>query len=118
MNYLWILTLGSIGVSLRFAADRVLHLDSFPLATFIVNLLGCFLAGYFFTQETSALRSGLLIGLCGSLTTFSALILQVLVMLRGEEYLKAFGYLFVSQVIGLILAWLGTRVGRTYPLSF
>jgi fluoride exporter len=69
---------------------------SWPWATFIANVAGAFLLGYFATRlqerlPVSAYRRPLLgTGFCGALTTFSTVQLELVQMLsRGEDGLAA-----------------------------
>lgn len=104
-----VLLLGALGVGLRFGADLLIRVTEFPLATIVVNLIGCFIAGYLFTSS-HPLRIPLMVGLCGGLTTFSALIIQCLQMLREGMVLKAGIYLLGSVVLGLLAAWTGMKI--------
>lgn len=107
------LFLGLIGVGVRFYADEYFKWDYIPLSTFIVNLAGCFIAGWVFTSTafSSSGKTAVLIGFCGGLTTFSALILQSLQMIRSGDWIKAIAYLMISQLFGLLCAWAGMKFG-------
>ncbi|MGI9136569.1 MAG: fluoride efflux transporter FluC [Candidatus Nanopelagicales bacterium] len=65
----------AIGAPSRFILDRwmVGHAPTkrFPWSLLLVNVLGSALAGAAFAVTTGNLRVFLLVGLCGSLTTFS-----------------------------------------------
>lgn len=72
---------GSIGSSLRYLTGvwfAKAYQTSFPLATFAVNIIGCFLIGLFYAFAdrynwfNSEWRLLLITGFCGGLTTFSA----------------------------------------------
>ena len=64
---------------------------AWPWATFIVNIAGAFLLGYFTTRlqerlPLSAYRRPLLgTGFCGALTTFSTMQLELLRMLDADD---------------------------------
>jgi CrcB protein len=103
--------LGVLGVGLRFLADSFLRMDQFPLATFSVNILGCFLAGAIFSSGLHPdTRLALIVGFCGGLTTFSSLIIQCLQFMKDGLFLKAFAYLAASLIFGLVAAWAGMRI--------
>jgi CrcB protein len=78
-----------------------------PWATFIVNVAGTFLLGYFATRlqerlPLSAYRRPLLgTGFCGALTTFSTVQVEVLGMLDADQLGLAAGYVAASVVAGL-----------------
>ena len=112
---------GALGSCLRFwvshwvAAQAPRH---FYLATLAVNLIGClaigFLATWFLTRADLplALRTGILTGVLGGLTTFSSFSLEVLRLLEQGRWGMALGYLLTSVVGGLLAAWLGMSLAR------
>jgi fluoride exporter len=91
---------------------------SWPWATFIVNLAGAFLLGYFATRlqerlPLSAYRRPLLgTGLCGALTTFSTMQLELLRMLDRGEIGLALGYAGASAAGGFGAVWIATALVR------
>ncbi len=109
-----VLCLGTLGVGLRYFADLVLRSSTFPLATFTVNVLGCFIAGWIFSQQIlgAVPKTAALVGFCGGLTTFSAMIIQSLELMKNGEYLKAIFYLLISQLAGLLAAYVGMKIAH------
>ena len=108
---------GALGsVSRYLLSGWVLHhtVDwRFPLGTFLVNVLGCFvigvLAGFavkddFFSPEA---RLFLFTGIIGGFTTFSAFSLETFYLLRRAELLVAGSYVLLSITVGLFALWLG-----------
>lgn len=89
-----------------------------PWATFIANVAGAFLLGYFVTRlqerlPPSSYRRPLLgTGLCGALTTFSALQLELLGMLDQGAWALALAYAAASIVAGFLAVALATGVTR------
>lgn len=87
-----------------------------PTGTLAVNLLGCVAIGLLATlfQERLAvdpvLRSGLLIGVLGGFTTFSAFGWETLGLLRAGNVLLAGAYVVASVAVGLVGVWLGIAV--------
>ncbi len=116
MTWLYVTTFGIIGVSLRFLIDYLtINLKaSFPWQTLIINLIGCFMAGIVFKHSGlhPSLKTGLLVGLCGGLTTFSALSLQTYALLDSGEVVSAIGYVLASQVLGLLAIYFGVFFGK------
>jgi fluoride exporter len=89
-----------------------------PWATFGVNIAGAFLLGYFATRlqerlPLSAYRRPLLgTGLCGALTTFSTMQLELLRMLDHGRAGLAFGYAAASVAAGFAAVWAATAMVR------
>jgi CrcB protein len=89
-----------------------------PWATFIVNVAGAFLLGYFTTRlqerlPLSAYRRPLLgTGLCGGLTTFSTMQLELLRMLDAGDVALAAAYALVSVAAGFLAVALATNLVR------
>lgn len=54
-------------------------------------------------------------GLCGALTTFSTLQIEVITLVRNEHVLLGITYLLVSVVVGLLAVYLTTVVVRRVP---
>ena len=111
---------GALGAVGRFWLGGVLlrHLGSgFPWGTLVVNLLGSFAAGFIAIwlegRGPSALywRAFLIVGVLGALTTYSSLVLEMLLFARGGRGGTALAYLGITLVAGLALVWAGARVG-------
>ena len=87
--------------------------ETFPWGTLVVNLIVSFLAGaiYYLAEErfliSPTLRSIILIGLLGGLTTFSSYGLQTFTLLRDGEMGLATLNVAVSNVLGLFMVWAG-----------
>jgi CrcB protein len=91
---------------------------SWPWATFAVNLVGAFLLGYFVTRlqerlPVSAYRRPLLgTGLCGGLTTFSTMQVELLHMLDAGRVGLALAYAVLSPLAGFLAVVLATNLVR------
>jgi fluoride exporter len=89
-----------------------------PWVTFAVNVAGAFMLGYFATRlqerlPLSAYRRPLLgTGLCGALTTFSTMQLELLRMLDRGSVGLAIGYAAASVLTGFGAVWLSTGLVR------
>ena len=83
-----------------------------------MNLVGCLVLGYLAAAAWSAraelpITLGLGTGFCGSLTTFSALTVDVAQMARDSDWGYAVGYLAASVAGGLALAVMGAALRKT-----
>jgi fluoride exporter len=92
--------------------------SSWPWVTFAVNLIGAFLLGYFATRlqerlPLSSYRRPLLgTGLCGGLTTFSTMQVELLTMIDARHLGLAVGYASASVVGGYAAIHLATAMVR------
>lgn len=99
------------------------HTGRWPWATFVVNIAGAFLLGYFTTRlqerlPVSAYRRPLLgTGLCGALTTFSTMQLEVLRMLDRDGTGLALTYALVSVAGGFLAVAVATNLVRRARLA-
>ncbi len=112
---------GGLGSALRFALVSLIKPSApdFPLGTLAVNLLGCALIGALAgaLQESPLGRSSTLwlllaIGVLGGFTTFSALAIETVDMLRDGRNGSAVAYVLLSNVGGLMLAAAGWWVAQ------
>lgn len=115
-----ILAGGFLGAIARAELVEALPHDpgEWPWATFAVNVAGAFLLGYFVTRlqerlPLSAYRRPFLgTGLCGALTTFSTMQLELLRMLDGSHVSLAAGYAGASIVAGFLAVAVATNLVR------
>jgi CrcB protein len=95
---------------------------AWPWATFAVNVLGAFLLGYFVTRLQERLpparyrRPFLATGLCGALTTFSTVQIELLRMLDHGHVGLAIGYAAASVAAGFVAVAVATSVTRRVRL--
>lgn len=116
---------GFVGAVARAALAEGLPTDpgEWPWGTFVVNVLGAFLLGYFATRlqerlPLSSYRRPLLgTGVCGALTTFSAMQIELLNMLDSERYLLAGAYALVSVAAGFAAVAVATNLVRGARVS-
>jgi CrcB protein len=111
---------GALGTVARAALGTFAAPDParWPWPTFVVNILGAFLLGYFTTRllerlPVSSYRRPLLgTGLCGGLTTFSTMQVETIKMLEHHNYGLAISYTAASLVAGLFAVYLATTLVR------
>ena len=114
---------GAAGCVLRYATGLLVAPQTiawrFPVATFVVNVLGCLIAGLLIgLAETRAfltpdLRILLFTGFLGGFTTFSAFGVETVSLLQKGELLVAIGYVGLSALCGLAALWAAVKTGGT-----
>jgi fluoride exporter len=116
---------GFVGAAARAELAQALPTGTgqWPWATFIVNIVGAFLLGYFTTRlqerlPLSAYRRPLLgTGFCGGLTTFSTMQIELLGMLDAGQLTLALGYAAASILAGFAAVALATNLVRRARLT-
>ena len=111
---------GAVGSVARYRLSGwVLHraIDwTFPLGTFVVNVVGCLCVGLlaglavkedFFSPDVRLL---LFTGLMGGFTTFSAFGLETFYLLRRGEYLIAGSNMVLSMGVGMLALFAGYQL--------
>ncbi|MDP4083694.1 MAG: fluoride efflux transporter CrcB [Bacillota bacterium] len=120
MGYLFVGLGGIVGALLRFLigiimVERWTH--SFPLATLLINLIGCFFLGWltYYVFQLKVLPSHITVaigtGFVGAFTTFSTFSVETVQLMTAAKWGVAFSYIFISLFGGLIFAGLGYRIG-------
>ncbi len=106
--------LGRVGLAQSFPAGA----GNWPWATFAVNMAGALMIGYVVTRlqerlPVSTLRRPLLgTGLCGALTTFSTVQIELLRMVDEHRIGLAVGYLAASVVGGYLAVFASSAAVR------
>ena len=112
---------GFVGTLARYWLSGVIarrYGETFPFGTLAVNALGCFIIGflfYFFYDRSLAEptpRTVVFIGLLGGFTTFSSYGLQTFTLLRDGEVLLALANVAASNILCLVLVWLGYTLAK------
>jgi fluoride exporter len=111
---------GALGTLARAAlAEAYPHAaTAWPWPTFAVNVVAAFLLGYFVTRlqerlPLSSYRRPLLgTGVCGGLSTFSTMQVEILKMLSAHAYELAAGYAVASIAAGYAALHLATAIVR------
>jgi CrcB protein len=105
---------GGIGSIMRFLisnyTQKLWNINVFPMGTFIVNMLGCFLIGVLssaFLKVDNDLKFLLITGFCGGFTTFSAFSAENYSLFQGGNYFILTLYIALSVVVGLLSVFLG-----------
>lgn len=112
---------GGIGSSLRYLTSVTIHKfygSTFPLATFVVNSIGCFIFGLLFAyfskqaEQSEQLRFFLITGFCGGFTTFSAFSAENFQLIESGNYFIPAINITVSVLLGIAAVFLGIQIGR------
>jgi fluoride exporter len=111
---------GTVGTVARAALATLTVPDpaAWPWPTFVANIVGSFLLGYFSTRLLERLpvssypRPLWGTGFCGGLTTFSTMQVETMRMLEHQHYGLAAAYTVVSLAAGLISVHLATGLVR------
>jgi len=120
-KWLYLIGGGILGTLARYVLAGVVYQKigtDFPYGTLIVNLVGCFLVGFFdsiFQAKflfNPILRIFLMVGFCGAFTTFSTFMLETSNLIRDGETLRAFLNVMLSVIVGFIVFRLGVLLGE------
>ena len=113
---------GFIGSVLRYicsiACSKIL-ISNFPIGTFFVNILGCFLIGLLINSSIINLSNYylnelLIIGLLGGFTTFSTFGLESYNLIKNGFTAMSIVYIIASIVFGLIAIYIGSKLNGDF----
>jgi fluoride exporter len=112
---------GATGAVLRYLVSVVTskyYMATFPLATLLVNSVGCLLIGVFIGLFSKSiltnpeLRLLLITGFCGGFTTFSAFAQENISLMQSNNPGTAILYTIVSIVTCFTFVWVGQLIIR------
>jgi CrcB protein len=124
MTHFFLVALGgAVGSTCRYylsslIAQRVTG-GAFPLSTWLVNVLGCLVAGIVlglserFQFLSAEARILIFSGILGGFTTFSAFALETVSLLKQGDLFSALLYVFLSVAIGVSALWLGCALSSS-----
>ena len=90
----------------------------FPLATFVINITGSFIIGFFLTLVAERVSLGLhlrlavSVGFVGAYTTFSTFEYETARLIEERHFMLALLNVVLSVVIGFIAVWGGIIAAR------
>ena len=112
---------GALGAIARYLVGMAIshHLPNHGwLATLSVNIVGCFAMGIMAAiliespSVSPAVRSFVMIGFLGALTTFSSLALDIHILLDKQGFMAGAGYLITSVGLSLAMFFAGMWLFR------
>jgi fluoride exporter len=119
---LWIGLGGFAGSIVRFGfgvvAQKIVGLSQWPLGTFLANAAACFILGILFAYSLrfpdwdQATRTGLMVGFCGGLSTFSTFTMETFQWIQEGRWLMAGLYILCSVVVCFLSLILGMQLQR------
>ena len=112
---------GAIGSIFRFLSHWLTSKyfqSTFPLSTFLVNILGSILIGLFigylgkYFPENHPLKFLLIVGFCGGFTTFSSFALENYNLLQGNQQIIAYLYIIASIILTITAVGFGNYIAK------
>ncbi|WP_164670068.1 fluoride efflux transporter CrcB [Virgibacillus doumboii] len=117
MKLLLVMIGGFFGAISRFALGEWIHTtNGFPLGTFLINLIGCFLLGWFltFVSQKKKIKPEITLtigtGFIGSFTTFSTFSVETLQLIQQGLFSLGLLYISATTILGLVLAYSGRKL--------
>lgn len=120
-KYLAVAAGGAVGAMLRYyltLSGLSRTAQPFPTATFVINITGSFIIGFFLTLVTERvpinphLRLAVAVGFVGAYTTFSTFEYETARLVEGKNFLYGFLYVVLSFAIGFGAVWAGIVLAR------
>ncbi|WP_034691220.1 fluoride efflux transporter CrcB [Kaistella palustris] len=118
-NLFYIFLGGGAGSVLRFLVSnytqKLANVQNFPLGTFVVNIIGCFLIGWltsYYLRADNYFRFLLITGFCGGFTTFSTFSAENLSLWQAGNYGMLFLYVFLSIIVGFAAVYVGLQMAK------
>ncbi|MGI0132983.1 MAG: fluoride efflux transporter FluC [Thermoplasmata archaeon] len=108
---------GALGAVLRFGITGIANTGPFPWGTFVVNVVGCFAAGFLVAvalhpgETTVGTRAFVLTGVLGGFTTLSTFSLETIQLLAGGRWVAGLANLALNGVVCVGATGLGFAVG-------
>ncbi len=121
MNLFAVIVGGGIGAASRYIVT-IWSLkqwgSAFPLGTLIVNVVGCFIIGFFMSAATERWMLNprwclfVVTGFLGGLTTFSSFTYETIKLFDNAEFIAMSLNVITNVIIGLFATWLGIYFSR------
>jgi CrcB protein len=114
---------GAVGPVLRYTIQGWVQRwagEGFPAGTLAVNVVGCLVIGFLAAAFAGPwlvreeYRIGLMVGILGGFTTFSAFGLETFNLANGGQFRLAATNAVLSCMLGFAAVWLGYRVAQRW----
>jgi fluoride exporter len=127
INVLVIFLGAGVGGVLRYAAGLAIarggYVGAFPLATFLVNVVGCLAIGYLMVALAllwpgrEVVRLALMVGVLGGFTTFSSFGRETFELIDQGRPTLAIAYVLLSNAVGIATVFAGYAIGRAIHVA-
>jgi fluoride exporter len=123
LNNIWPVFIGgAFGATARFLVIHYWTINTrpgFPMATIVVNCIGCLLIGILWTAIDKFnlpiwVKLLVITGGLGAFTTFSTYGVDMLMLFERSEFGKTAIYFFISNGLGLFCVWAGLKLSRFF----
>lgn len=120
-KYLAVALGGALGATLRYYLGGTVlarTASPFPTATFVINVTGSFIIGFFLTLATERinisphLRLAIAVGFVGAYTTFSTFEYETMRLIEEGHFTSALLNVVLSVVVGFAAVWGGIALAR------
>lgn len=121
-KYLAVAAGGALGAMLRYYLGGTVLARAgtpFPTATFVINITGSLIIGFFLTLATERLhisplwRLAVAVGFVGAYTTFSTFEYETARLVEDGDFLHALLNIILSVTLGFAAVWAGIILART-----
>jgi CrcB protein len=115
---------GFLGASARYLLGGAIYRwlpATFPWATFVINVTGCFGIGFIVALAEERMLLGpttrlfLTVGVLGGYTTFSTFGYETIALLRESSFGSAALNVLGQVALGLLAVWAGALAARILP---
>lgn len=122
-KYLAVAAGGALGAMLRYYLGGTVLAriaSPFPTATFIINIAGSFIIGFFLTLTTERLplspqlRLAIAVGFVGAFTTFSTFEYETMRLFEEGHLASALLNVILSVTVGFAAVWGGIALARKF----
>lgn len=117
--YLFVAVGGAIGACLRYFLMNHTHVllgKDFPYGTLLVNVVGSFIIGALYAWVNQQMdmqehvRAFLVVGILGSLTTFSTFSLDTITLVQTAQWFKAGVNIMLNVACCLCVTWIALQL--------